>query len=47
METEKNRIQLLNDLSGLTFEKNMAKEAKRFHDQGKTPLFELTRIMGL
>jgi len=45
--TEKNRIQLLNDLSGLTFEKNMAKEAKRFHDQGKTPLFELTRIMGL
>ena len=30
-----------------TYEKHMADEAKRLHDQGKTPLFELTRIMGM
>ena len=45
--TEENKRQLLNDLSGLTYEKHMADEAKRLHDQGKTPLFELTRIMGM
>lgn len=45
--TEENKRLLLNDLSGLTYEKHMADEAKRLHDQGKTPLFELTRIMGM
>ena len=45
--TEENKRQLLNDLSGLTYEKHMDDEAKRLHDKGKTPLFELTRIMGM
>ena len=44
---EGNKKQLLSDLSELTYEKSMALEAKDLHDQGKTPLFELIRIMGL
>lgn len=42
-----NKKQLLNNLSELTYEKSMALEAKELHDKGKTPLFELIRIMGL
>ena len=44
---EGNKKQLLNNLSELTYEKSMALEAKELHDKGKTPLFELIRIMGL
>ena len=42
-----NKKQLLNNLSELSYEKSMALEAKELHDKGKTPLFELIRIMGL
>ena len=44
---DENKKQLLNNLSELTYEKSMALEAKELHDKGKTPLFELIRIMGL
>jgi len=44
---DENKKQLLNNLSELTYKKSMALEAKELHDKGKTPLFELIRIMGL